>query len=128
MDNGPAIIIALEREDARALASAAKPLISLRNAGEAQLRAGVAAGFGDALAGMSIAGIDKLLFARAKDVLRSTVNAAPIGRSQIEAWLAANPAKRETILAELGALLDRARSRWPEVKAKATLGAAGGAA
>lgn len=127
MDNSPAIVIPLDRADASALASAAKPLISLRNASDEQLRAGVKAGFGDALAGMSIPGIDKLLAARAKDVLRSTVNAAPVGRSQIMNWLAANPARRDLILAELEALLNRARSRWPEVKAKATL-ASGGAA
>ncbi|KAA0214137.1 hypothetical protein EDM80_07270 [bacterium] len=128
MDNGPAIVIALDRTDAAALASAAKPLIQLRNAGESQLREGVAQGFGDALAGMSVAGIDKLLAARAKDVLRSTVNAAPVGRAAIEAWLAANPAKREIIVSELAALLDRARARWPEVKAKVTLAQSGGAA
>ncbi len=121
--DSPAIIIPLDRADAKALASAAKPLISLRNASDAELREGVRAGFGDALAGMSIPGIDKLMEARAKDVLRSVVNQAPVGRSQIEAWLGKNPTRRDAILAELTTLLDRARSRWPEVKAKATLGA-----
>lgn len=129
MDNAaPAIILALSRADAKALASAAKPLISLRNEPEAKLRAGVGAGLADALAGMSVAGIDVLLAGRAKDVLRSVVNAAPVGRGAIEKWLAANTVRRDWVLAELEALLERCRQNWPEVKAKATLATAGGAA
>lgn len=132
--NGAARVLPFTRQDSAALAACCKPLIELREAAAEKLGAGIGMALGETMNAMSMEGIDLLVNARAKDVLRSAVNAAPVGRAMIEAWLAKNTERRDLILQVLAGLLARAKERWPEVKAAIEAGtvevpqAAGGAA